>query len=128
MYPAIRLGKTDTNEHLVCLALGNATLPAFSRQRRDCIIPVKTRSLTAMTIYPNHSAGHRSGLHRGESSAYYSNTARFLRLLCPLLTSATRWSPLTVRSVLLDTQQISRGKTHVFQHVNAEYTGTAYNG
>ena len=70
-YCAIRLIKTDTNEHnehLVCLALGNATLPAFSRQRRDCIIPVRTRSLTAMTIYPHHSAGHRSGLRRGESS------------------------------------------------------------
>ena len=33
-----------------------------------CIIPVKTRSLTAMTICPHHSAEHRSGLHRGESS------------------------------------------------------------
>jgi hypothetical protein len=30
-YPAIRLVKTDTNEHLVCLALGNATLPAFQQ-------------------------------------------------------------------------------------------------
>jgi len=30
-YPAIRLVKTDTNEHLVCLALRNATLPAFQQ-------------------------------------------------------------------------------------------------
>jgi hypothetical protein len=33
-YPAIRLVKTDTNEHnkhLACLALGNATLPAFQQ-------------------------------------------------------------------------------------------------
>jgi len=30
-YPAIRPVKTDTNEHLVCLALGNATLPAFQQ-------------------------------------------------------------------------------------------------
>ena len=63
------------------------------------------------------------------SSGYYALQASLFELRPDrLLTSATRWSPLTVRSVLLDTQQISRGKTHVFQHVSAEYTGTAYNG
>jgi hypothetical protein len=34
-YPAIRLVKTDTNEYLVCLALGNATLPAFQQLLRN---------------------------------------------------------------------------------------------
>jgi len=35
-------------------------------------MPVRTCSLTATTIYPSHSAGHRSGLHRGETSGYTS--------------------------------------------------------
>ncbi len=99
----------------VCWALGNETLPVFSRLQRDCTVPVRIRSLTAMIIYPDHSVGDRSGLRRGETSAYYSNAARFHRLLCPLLTSATRWSPLTVRSVLIDTRQISRGKHASFR-------------
>jgi len=30
--------------------------------------PVRIRSFTATTIYPDHSAGNRSGLRRGESS------------------------------------------------------------
>jgi len=47
-----------------------------------CIIPVRTRSLTAITIYPNHSAGHRSGLHRGESSTPNSISVRHPVLLC----------------------------------------------
>jgi hypothetical protein len=35
-YPAIRLVKADANKNVGCLALGNATLPAFSRLWRDC--------------------------------------------------------------------------------------------
>ncbi len=46
-------------------------------------------SLLATTIYPYIRSGHRSGLHRGESSVGF--TARFHRLLCPLLTSPM-WS------------------------------------
>ena len=86
-------------------------------------MPVRTCSLIATTIYPNHSAGNRSGLRRGEASVYTSpcsgGTARFRRLLCPLLTSATGSPPLTVRSVRLwTTRQISRGE-HAFLRTRA---------
>ena len=64
----------------VCWALENDTLPDFSI---CCTVPVRIRSLTATTIYPDHSVGDRSGLRRGETSAYYSNAARYHRLLCP---------------------------------------------
>jgi len=55
-----------------------------------CIIPVRIRSLTAMTIYPNHSVGDRSGLRRGESSPHQRGSF-LLRLPCPLLTFSM-WS------------------------------------
>jgi len=69
---------------------------------------------------------HRSGLHRGETSVCTSpnlgGTARFRRPLCPLLTSATRSSPLTVRSVQYWTRGRSPGvNTHLCAHERRVY-------
>ena len=54
------------------------------------------------------------------SSGYYALQASLFELRPDrLLTSVTRWSPFSIRTVLLDTQQIFRDKAHVFQHVIA---------
>ncbi|MEX1328745.1 MAG: hypothetical protein AB1Z29_18230, partial [Desulfobacterales bacterium] len=81
-------GLTDTDKTM-CL-LGSWRTKRYRHFSICCTVPVRIRSLTATTIYPDHSVGNRSGLRWGETSAYYSNAARFHRLLCPLLTSATR--------------------------------------
>ena len=67
------------------------------------MMPIRTCSLIATTIYPNHSAGHRSGLWRGETSAFLAARFQFPlhilqrelpRLVCPLLTSPMRSGPI----------------------------------
>jgi len=106
--------------------INTSGLPGFIQAGRYrhftncCIMPLRTCSFITTTIYPNHSAGDRSGLHRGESSPHCG--ARFLRLLCHLLTSATRSSPLTVRSVHYWTRGGSpEVNTHLSAHERRVY-------
>jgi len=80
-----------------------------------------------MTIYPDHSVGDRSGLHRGESSRRCG--ARFRRLICPLLTSLMRSESITrtlsqfpSHATVQDNMRDLSGLTHAFPHTSAEYT------
>ena len=84
----------------------------------SAIMSIRLELLLTTLIYPHHSAGHRSGLgpcrylapgrclfslfaacFRGGAtiSLPYLGTAH--DLICPLLTSVTRWARLAVRSV-----------------------------
>ena len=62
----------------------------------------------------------RSGLRRCESIRI-SIPARFLRLLCPLLTSPTRSGSIALPSAIAGTWETSRGKTQNFPCVNAGF-------
>lgn len=58
--------------------INTSGLPGFNQAERyrhfsvRCIMSVRTCSLITATIYPSHSAGHRSGLRRDETSGYTS--------------------------------------------------------
>jgi len=116
-YPAVRLVTTDPDKTIGLL--GPWRTKRYRHFSICCTVPVRICSLTATTIYPDHSAGDRSGLHQGESSPRCG--ARFLRLLCLLLTSATRWSPLTVRSVLWTRSRSPGVNTYLSAHERRVY-------
>jgi hypothetical protein len=73
------------------------------------------------SVYP--LVGDRSGLQRGETSG---NPARGRRLLCRLLTSASRSGTLAAPSVHGDTVQTSRGKFDRLRRTPAESTALAH--
>jgi hypothetical protein len=69
--------------------------------------------------WPLHS--YRSGLQPGESLRSPA-PARFLDLLCPLLTSPTRSGSITLPSAVAGTGEISRGKARRGPCVDAGFT------
>ena len=94
----------------------------------SAIMSIRRKLLLTTLIYPNHSAGHRSGLescrYPAPGRCWCSQFAACFRggatislpylgaahgVLCPLLTSVTRWARLAVRSVPDGTRNGSPG-------------------